>query len=305
MKKSIKHLPRKTQRELDTLVELIVQSIPSCQMIILFGSYARGGYVIWDETITDGIRETYQSDYDILVAVNTPNTEFIEQKLNEKTTAKYNTLFKEARHVTPPEFIVENINYLNKQLSKSQYFYTDIIKEGIKLYDTTSYKIAKPQKLSYRERLTLATDYFEDNSQKANQFFKLGGYCLQDGDYVTGSFQIHQACEHYYKTIFLVHDLYRPKYHKLDKLCSRAKRFSREVSSFFPLHTEFEKHCFDLLKRAYIEARYNRHFVVTKEELAYMIGRVERIKEVTERVCKDKLAWYAEMAEKDSPSSSS
>lgn len=127
----------------------------------------------------------------------------------------------------------------------------------------------------------------------------MGRHCLNEERYVIGSFQLHQACEHYYKTIFLVHDLYRPRYHKLDKLGNRAKRFSRDVSLFFPLHTDFEKRCFDLLKRAYIEARYYRHFVVTKEELEYMIGRIELMKELTERICKEKLAWYGEMAEKE------
>lgn len=299
MKTSIKHLPRKTQRELDTLVHLIVENTPSCQMVILFGSYARGGYVIWDETITDGIRETYQSDYDILVVVDTPNTDVIEQKLNEKTTSKYNVCFKESRHVTPPEFIVEEINSLNKQLQSNQYFYTDIIKEGIKLYDTTGYKIAKPRKLSYQERQTQAIDHFKSNFPKGNQYLKHSDFDFIDGDYVTGSFEAHQATEHFYKTIFLVFTLYRPKYHKLDKLGNRSKRFSRDLGAIFPQHTDFEKRCFDLLQRAYIEARYNRHFVVTKEELEYMIARVEVLKEITECVCQERLAWYGEMVEKE------
>ena len=48
MKKSIKHLPKRTQEELTVLLDLVCKSVDNCQMIILFGSYARGNYVLWD-----------------------------------------------------------------------------------------------------------------------------------------------------------------------------------------------------------------------------------------------------------------
>lgn len=48
MKWSIKHLPKRTQEELNVLMELIVHNVPWYNMIVLYGSYARGGYVLWD-----------------------------------------------------------------------------------------------------------------------------------------------------------------------------------------------------------------------------------------------------------------
>ncbi len=50
MKQSIRRLPKCTQEELNILLELIKHYIPTCEMIILFGSYARGEYVLWDDT---------------------------------------------------------------------------------------------------------------------------------------------------------------------------------------------------------------------------------------------------------------
>lgn len=67
MKRSIKRLPKRTQEELNTLLELITQNIRGCSMIVLFGSYARGGYVLWDEKVEFGTYTSYQSDYDIMV----------------------------------------------------------------------------------------------------------------------------------------------------------------------------------------------------------------------------------------------
>ena len=72
MKRSIKRLPKRTQEELAVLQELILQYLVNVRMIILYGSYARGEYVIWDETYDErGGLTYYQSDLDILVICDT------------------------------------------------------------------------------------------------------------------------------------------------------------------------------------------------------------------------------------------
>ena len=121
MKKSIKHLPKRTQEELTVLLDLVCKSVDNCQMIILFGSYARGNYVLWDTKIEFGVRTSYQSDYDILVITNGA-VKRAERKL-ERITNKYHDLFEYRRHAFP-QFIVEHINTVNNNLEVSQYFFT-------------------------------------------------------------------------------------------------------------------------------------------------------------------------------------
>ena len=76
MKRSIKRLPKRTQEELAVLQELILQYLVNVRMIILYGSYARGEYVIWDETYDErGGLTYYQSDLDILVICDTRSEE--------------------------------------------------------------------------------------------------------------------------------------------------------------------------------------------------------------------------------------
>ena len=70
MKKSIAFLPKKNREDLKYLVELILDKIPVCEMIILYGSYARGTYVSYDEREEFGIPTSFKSDYDILVINN-------------------------------------------------------------------------------------------------------------------------------------------------------------------------------------------------------------------------------------------
>ena len=56
-------MPKRTQEELAVLQELILSNLTNVRMIILYGSYARGKYVIWDETYDErGVTTYYQSD---------------------------------------------------------------------------------------------------------------------------------------------------------------------------------------------------------------------------------------------------
>ena len=109
MKRSIKYLPETTQEELNFLVESITRHIPRCVMIILYGSYARGEYVLWDEKIEFGVHTSYQSDLDILVVTFGANARVTEWQLEEKVVESYHKVFAFRRHAAP-QFIVEDIN---------------------------------------------------------------------------------------------------------------------------------------------------------------------------------------------------
>ena len=84
MKTSLTHLPQKKRTELNLIAETIRQ-ITSPEMIILYGSYARGDYKVQADLAPDR-RSGHISDYDILVV--TP-----DKKTAEKT-ALWNTITK-------------------------------------------------------------------------------------------------------------------------------------------------------------------------------------------------------------------
>ena len=44
---------------------------------------------------------------------------------------------------------------------------------------------------------------------------------------------------------------------------------------------------FELLKRAYVEARYSKHYKITEEELAWLAGCVKELIGVVDEVCAD------------------
>ena len=245
MKKSIKRLPKRTQEELTVLLDLVCKSIGNCQMVILFGSYARGNYVLWDTNIEFGVHTSYQSDYDILVVVTGP-TKHVEEKLY-RITNKYHDLFADRRHAFP-QFIVEHINTVNRNLEVSQYFFTDIVKEGIMLYNSGKHELAKPRKLSFKEIRDIAQKEFDELYPYACGLLEgVNEFYLPKKQNKISAFLLHQTCEKLYNCILMVFTNYRPKSHKIKELGGMVKRFSMELTTVFPQNTDTEKECFDFM----------------------------------------------------------
>ncbi|MCC8406178.1 MAG: HEPN domain-containing protein [Rickettsia endosymbiont of Sceptobius lativentris] len=99
------------------------------------------------------------------------------------------------------------------------------------------------------------------------------------------AFELHQATESLYSTILLVFSNYKPKSHDIEELGSMAGNYDNELWTVFPQLNEEQKKCFELLQKAYVDARYDKNYKITKEQLLYLIERVEKLKEITERIC--------------------
>ncbi len=308
MRDSILHLPEVTQEELNLLVELIKENIKECEMIILYGSYARDTFVIRDDKVEFGRHTIFKSDLDIMVVTSTyANTDAIEYFLKDVVVRKYCSILEGRRGTSdskvpkyaPPSLISETLECLNEWLENYRSFYVDVLRDGIMLYDSGNCKLSKAKELSPQRIKEVAEREYSIMFTDGNRFLDHGYYDFSNKWYKLGSFELHQACERYYKTIELVFDNYSMKTHDLDRLIDSTIYNADELATIF-MHKaprsqasqSFEERCYDLLRRAYIEARYNTDFVVTKEELEYMLARVEVLKDVTERICTEQLKHY-------------
>lgn len=297
MKRSIKHFRKNTREELEFLLHMIKKQISRCHMVILYGSYARGDYVLWDERVEFGIHTSYQSDYDILIVVSDLNIRITENNLRHKVLPVYNKVFAGRRHAIP-RFIVENINVLNENLEHRHYFFTDLVKDGIMLYNDKVFKLAKPCSLNYKEIKDIAEREFNIYYPSAVSMLKgVKSFFLKDKDYMNAAFLLHQVAEKFYYAILLVCMNYRPKNHKLAELQAMVKSLSRDLSFVFPMDTQQAQISYELLCRAYIEARYNMNYQVSREQIQYLITRLDFLREVTHRLCQEKLSFYESQIE--------
>lgn len=292
MKTSINYLPEQKRNELRRIVECVLEVLPDCEMIILYGSYARNTYVDYDQRIEYGIRTCFMSDYDILVVTNTRFQRHVISHILSKATDNYYKGMNRNESTTV-QFIDESIDDLNKAIDKNRYFYTDIKREGIMLYNSGRYKLARRRKQNYREIKELAEEYYNERFERGNEFLLGAIFYNEQGLHKMASFNLHQACENYYNSIILTFTLYSPKEHSLIKLSARAKTHSLESSKAFPRNTEEEKRLFDLIQDAYIQARYSLHFRVTKEDIEALIPKVELLRDITRQCCEERIKVYA------------
>ena len=183
MKRSIKRLPKRTQEELAVLQELILQYLVNVRMIILYGSYARGEYVIWDETYDErGGLTYYQSDLDILVICDTGDAVKAENHANAFVVPKYDKRMEGKRHPAPPQIIVESTTTVNRAIRRKHYFFYEIIKDGILLYDDGTFQIGKPEKLPYREIKQYAEEEYAGCFDMAESFLRSGQTANKSND---------------------------------------------------------------------------------------------------------------------------
>lgn len=290
MKRSIDFLPERKQADLNQLVALIREEVKDTVMVILYGSYAKNTYVECDERRDFGVKMRYLSDYDLLVVTKrrigaSEGTKF--SRIAERFMADKNADFQ-----TRPQFINESISKLNNSLSEGRYFYVDIEKEGVVLYDSGAFELAVPRELDFGEINRIAQDYYNKKFTTGKEFLVGTKLYYDVGYYKLASLQLHQATEYFLKTIPLVHILYGYKEHLLEYLIERCKPYTLELEKVFPRHTPEEERLFDLLQRAYIEARYNDKFIVSKADIDALLPKVELLRDITERVCRERFAYY-------------
>ena len=192
-------------------------------MVILFGSHARGD---WVEDPAGG----YFSDFDVLVIVKSP-------KLVEKHELWSKIEDRARRIVRPTELslIVHDISDVNEQLEKGFYFFSDIKKEGILLYDSRTIRAGGGQgahagraasagaavvRTVVRERRRVLPAIFESASTTAWNN--------------VAAFELHQATERYYHCVLLVITAYKPKTHNIEDLGKRAGDLHPLLRNVFP-----------------------------------------------------------------------
>ncbi|MNT80879.1 hypothetical protein D3C72_2204070 [compost metagenome] len=87
----------------------------------------------------------------------------------------------------------------------------------------------------------------------------------------------------------LVATLYTPKSHNLVRLRNAAEPIDARLAEVWPTVTKFQKRCFELLRAAYVKARYSEHYRVTPEELAWMLERLQVLQDLVEAICRERL----------------
>jgi HEPN domain-containing protein/predicted nucleotidyltransferase len=300
MKTDLDHLPEGKRAELAHVVEVVRAGFDFATTrrtqphlraakllkIILFGSYARGDWV------EDPVGR-YFSDYDLLVVVNHDDLTDVSEFWEKTESRLLADLSAGTQLRTPVQPIYHTLDDVNEKLALGRYFFTDILSDGIVLFEEPGHPFVEPQPLSPDQALQETRDYFDEWFESARRRLEIANEDLAKGYLKEAAFDFHQATERFYHCLFLVRTLYSPKTHMLNRLRDMAEELEPSLRAVWPRETRFQKRCYSLLRDAYVKARYSRSYVITHEELEWIASRIAVLRDLVRIACESRIQTLA------------
>ena len=226
MRTNIDHLPQVQQDELARVVRILMDGFEEATAratqpwrrggkfykIILFGGYARDDWV-------DEPENGYQSDFDLLIVVS-------HRDLTEIADYWYvaeDKILRDEAVGRPVNIIVHSIDEVNRALRRGEYFWVDIVRDGIALYELPQHELARPVPASPQDALEIASGYFHDWIGKIDSSLKGANFYKTEQELKDAAFTLHQATERAYACFLLVRTLYFPRSHNIKFLRSLSE----------------------------------------------------------------------------------
>ncbi len=312
MRSDISHLPAKNQRELEQIVRAIFEEFEDAHKlasgdrkagrilkVILYGSIARGEGIYEPQTA-----KGYVSDYDILVIVNQDELAETEYWVNlEDRFSRDHVILGRLRH--PVSLIVHTLQQVNNNLADGRFFFLDVVKDGIALYQSDDSELAMPKPKRPADALKLAREYYEEWFPSAGEFFDDFQSNWERHRLKKAAFELHQATERLYHTLLLTCTFYTSHSHNIENLRKQGRRLDPRLVYVWPDDTKEARRRFSLLKEAYVKARYSKHYRIGADDLEWLGARVQELSAIVHEVCAEHLAVLenATAAAKDTPES--
>lgn len=307
--KTLDHLPVRQRREIETARDAVLAAIEEeCKSarpaerrqwrvvrVVLYGSFARGDW--FDDKVTGRA-----SDIDLLVIVNRKDF----KKKTRIWLGVQNRLLDDPKINSFVSLIVHTHGEVRDALLESQYFFTEIIKDGVPLHiaeefakdGALRYALPKPEKPSPQRAYEIARDYHAEWKETAEGHFSGGVWQKEQGRLKIAAFNLHQAAESAYRLVTLTAKHYAPATHDLVSLRNAAEKFDERLTAAWPDRTDEDRERFKLLNRAYTGARYDPDYVTSEEILNWQIARVEKLIQLTDKTATARVKGWKAAADK-------
>lgn len=232
----------------------------------------------------------YQSDFDLLSVVS-------HEDLTDIADYWYVAEDRIARDpgiARPVNIIVHSLDEVNSALKRGEYFWTDIARDGIALYELPCHPLAAPMPLTPADAYRMAQEHFERNeaiaSSRIETFqFQIARATNSQTWRNEAAFMLHQSVEALYACFLLVRTLYFPRSHNIKFLRSLAEDKDSRLVEAWPRDNKADRARFERLKRAYVEARYSASYAITAEDLDALAASVQRLREIAIALCTERL----------------
>jgi len=265
--------------------------------LILFGQFTRG-------TGSSNIPPGTRSGMNLLVIVSHRDLtgmsafwEEVEDRIVNDQPIKW-----------PATLIIHTLPDVNRHLKDGAYFFTEIIQHGIMIHEDIELGkdgrpkniLARPMSLDSEIVCEMGLELHSHWRNAARQALFLAKVSIAQGVEWNRSsaFQLNQAAESAYRMFLLTVTQYAPASHNLGKLRSLAGAIDPRIDeAWAPLQKPYSQY-FQLLQRAYLEARYSSDYETGADILAWQADRIELLINLADTLClehRDRLrAGYGE-----------
>lgn len=299
MKEGLHHLPSQKQLEVDRILRIVLEEFDDALSlanqdwktrgkilkIILYGSHARG-----DWTYEPDKRLGKISDWDLLIIVNDDRlTDYMAywSNLGKRLRLEFERIH---RLVSPVQFIVHSLAEVNDALSHGRYFFIDIARDGITLYESDTTEFAEPKPKTAKEALAAAREYYDIWYPAALEFYDDYESNVARGRLKKAAFELHQSVERLYQAVLLVCTFYTPYVHDLVKLRGQAELIDPRLREVWPRKWPEDVDAFETLQQAYVKARYLKDFHVAAHQLDWLGARTAILVNLVKAVCEERIA---------------
>jgi len=302
MKSALDHLPERQQQELSSVCTTLLTEFSAAiakgaggtsdwrkggrvLKIILFGSYARDDWV-------DEPNNGYLSDFDLLIIVSHPKLTDIA----DYWWVAEDKILRDPSVGRTVNLIVHDLAEVNQALGRGEYFWADIARDGVMLYELPGHPLAVPKPMTARDAVEMAQRYYQVWMAKIDSALKGAEFYASEADEKDAAFALHQAAERAYICFLLVHTFYFPRSHNIKFLRSLAEDVDKRLVEAWPREHRLERRRFETLKRAYVEARYSDQYDVSQDDLQAITACVKRLRDLVMSTCEERLAVLREKA---------
>lgn len=296
MKSDLDHLPARQQQELAHVRTTLLTEFEAALRkgaggtsdwrkggqvlkIILFGSYARTDWV-------DEPENGYLSDFDLLVIVSHPKLTDIA----DYWWVAENKIMRDPSVGRIVNIIVHDLAEVNQAIGRGEYFWTDIVRDGVMLYEMPGHPLAVAKPMTPKDAVEMAERYFDVWAPKIIDSLEIVDFCMLKGKHKDAAYNLHQAAERAYICFLLVHTFYFPRSHNIKFLRSLAEDIDKRLVEAWPREQKIDRRRFETLKRAYVEARYSDQYDISVEDLEALTASARRLRDLVDETCRVRLA---------------
>ncbi len=186
------------------------------------------------------------------------------------------------RHLGTGSVWVLSTNGFHEWLKQGHQFALNVWQKAVRWYDNGLITQAsvptepKPADTAEMEKNRIA------GKNRAKEFLVAAELFVARKQYSMAAFMLHQCAEQTLITLVKAQTGYHANTHSIDRLLRLAELVSYQIRDRLPRNTEYEKSRFNLLQKAYIEARYKSDFKVTETDIEYLLPAVRDIVELLE-----------------------